>query len=312
MHSDPLSIQKEPPLEGNHKMAYIFKFFDPDWCRLPWTSWQPFSGPLALPSTPGLYRIRAVGVEELFYVGETGRNLRERVSDLRRNTLQAEMPFNDPHTAAPSLWAWRDAENLEFECSVTSITSIDGREEARRQREGQEFFLLWQYRLEFGSSTRCNHGRFHPRYARSTDRKKGKRGYRLSDNSGDNRSGGISLSPLQPLACSQEKNWMGLQWSTPNQLASITRQGILAILGVYKIFDPETGELLYVGETKNLKTRLAAHARKNWQCQKPLYSFVELPEDTPTYQRREVENDLLGGFYAQSQNMPKFQLINHY
>jgi hypothetical protein len=28
------------------------------------------------------------------------------------------MPWNDPHTATPSLWAWQDAEGFEYECSA--------------------------------------------------------------------------------------------------------------------------------------------------------------------------------------------------
>lgn len=100
-----------------------------------------------------MYRIRAINGNELFYLGETGRNLRERLGDLRRNTMAELMPYNDPHTAAPSLWAWRHAAGLEFECSAAPVTFTDNQEEARKYREGLEFYLLWQYRLEFGSST---------------------------------------------------------------------------------------------------------------------------------------------------------------
>jgi hypothetical protein len=158
-------------------------FLRSDWCRLSWTEWQPFSNALLfkeLPTNPGVYRIRATGIAELFYIGETGRNLGERLLDLRRNTQQENMPFNDPHTAAPSLWAWRHAENSMFECSAAPVALANDKEEARKRREGLEFYLLWQYRLEFGSSTRCNHGRFHPRYIKSKERKKGTQGYRLS------------------------------------------------------------------------------------------------------------------------------------
>jgi hypothetical protein len=31
------------------------------------------------------------------------------------------MPWNDPHTAAPSLWAWQDAEGFAYECSATPL-----------------------------------------------------------------------------------------------------------------------------------------------------------------------------------------------
>jgi len=205
-------------------------FLSLTWNDLSWTPWISFSDPFKpFPSGPGMYRVRAVNGNELFYLGETGRNLRERVGDLRRGTMQELMPYNDPHTTAPSLWAWRHAEGIAFECSVASVTLADTKEEARRLREGLEFYLLWQYRLEFGFSTRCNHGRFHPRYVKSTDRKKGFQGHRLPDTAPDKPAGGPSL-----------------------------------------------------------------------------------PHDTPAYQRHEVENDLLGGFYALTRNIPTFQLIDHH
>jgi hypothetical protein len=289
-------------------------FFNDDWCGLAWTAWFPFIDPTAfrhLPATPGLYRIRAIGINELFYIGETGRNLRERLGDLRRNTMQADMPFNDPHTAAPSLWAWRQAEQLAFECSVAPLAFSDEKEEARKRREGLEFFLLWHYRLEFGASTRSNHGRFHPRYTKSSDRKNQLRGGRLADDLPDNLAGGPSLPPLQPGGVPHEKHWMGLQWSDlkPMTLASLREAPTSP--GVYKIVDGDTLELLYVGETQNLKKRLTTHGKKSWYCQTPCFSFVTFQERIQKYQLHEMENDLLGGFYTQSQTMPRFQLIDH-
>jgi len=289
------------------------RFLEPDWCDLPWTPWQSFSDPPKLwmtPSVPGLYRIRAIGIEELFYIGETGRELRGRLLDLRRGTLNDQMPFNDPHTAAPSLWAWRQAENFQFECSAAPIKLADASEEARKRREGLEFYLLWQYRLEFGSSTRCNHGRFHPRYIKSANGNSQKRGYLLSRDQPDNIAGGKSLPPLQLCATLDDNHWMGLVWSSPQKLERLSLRHIPPSPGVYKIFDPDKKELLYVGETKDLNNRMKDHIVKNWRCAEPLVSFVELSGDTPAYQRHELENDLLGGFYAQAKNMPKCQLIN--
>ncbi len=248
----------------------------------------------------------------LFYLGETGRNLRERLGDLRRGTMQELMPYNDPHTAAPSLWAWRHAEGIDFECSAAPVTLADNREEARRLREGLEFYLLWQYRLAFGSSTCCNHGRFHPRYVKSTDRKKGLQGYRLPDTAPDNPAGGPGLPPLQLITTPLATNWMGLSWSAcaPLETASLPR--VPKSPGVYKLFDQEKGELLYIGESKNLRDRITTHAAKNWECSIAYFSYVELPHDTPAYQRHEIENDLLGGFYALTRHIPKFQLIDHH
>ncbi|GCE12494.1 GIY-YIG nuclease family protein [Tengunoibacter tsumagoiensis] len=291
------------------------KFLSSDWGGLSWTPWFAFADAPAfrqLPDKAGLYRIRARELGELFYIGETGRNVRERLGDLRRNTLSVEMPFNDPHTAAPSLWAWHDAEGYEFECSASPVVFTDHLEEARKRREGLEFYLLWQYRLEFGSSTRCNHGRFHLRYTKSTDRKKNVRGSRQLDHLVDNGVGGESFLPLQERGVPSDDDWMGLIWSRPEPLGKGLHRELSMLPGVYKIFDGQTNDLLYVGETSNLRQRLTDHARKNWQCQTPLFSWVQLPERIPSYQRREIENDLLGGFYAQAHTMPAFQLIGHH
>ncbi|GCE12540.1 hypothetical protein [Tengunoibacter tsumagoiensis] len=290
------------------------RFLSSDWGGLSWTPWFAFADAPAfrqLPDKAGLYRIRARELGELFYIGETGRNVRERLGDLRRNTLNVEMPFNDPHTAAPSLWAWRDAEGYEFECSAAPVVFTDHPEEARKRREGLEFYLLWQYRLEFGLSTRCNHGHFHPRYTKSSARKALVQGSRLADDVEDNVAGGASFPPLQAQGVPVDDYWMGLKWSPLQPLEPGKYREMSILPGVYKIVDGEMNQLLYVGEAQCLRDRLITHAKKDWRCQMPLYSYVAWEEGILTYQRHEIENDLLGGFYAQAQTMPTFQLMNH-
>ncbi len=285
------------------------------WGGLQWTPWISFSRPsdfTQFPASAGMYRVRAINGKTLFYLGETGRNLRERLGDLRRNTMKEVMPYNDPHTAAPSLWAWRHAEGIEFECAAAPVVLADDQEEARRLREGLEFYLLWQYRLEAGVSTHCNHGRFHARYVKSTDRKKGFQGYRLSDEEPDNPAGGPSLPPLQLISTPLAPDWMGLLWSAYTPLRNEALSGTPRTPGVYKIVDKKRETLLYIGESKNLRNRLATHAVKNWGSAAAFFSYVPLPGDTPAYQRHEIENDLLGGFYAQTRQIPLFQLIDHH
>jgi hypothetical protein len=116
------------------------------------------------------------------------------------------MPFNDPHTAGPSLWAWRDAEGHQFECSAAPV-DLD-----TRDRLGLEAWLLWQHRLEHGS-TLCNFGRFHPHYSKSRDRKTQRRGGRLGHGA-VNPAGGPTSTPLRLLGQPVSTDWMGLTWST--------------------------------------------------------------------------------------------------
>lgn len=75
---------------------------------LQWSPWVSFDAASfsAIQAGPGVYRVRVVGHHALAYIGQTGRDLRSRLRDLRRNTVSELMPFNaPPHTAAPSLWA---------------------------------------------------------------------------------------------------------------------------------------------------------------------------------------------------------------
>jgi hypothetical protein len=280
------------------------------WCELPWTTWVSFNNLrdfIKIPPSPGVYRIRAVSRQELFYIGQTGRNLRDRLRSLRRGTMEGKMPYNDPHTAAPSLWAWRDAEEIDFECSAASVKLADNSEEAKRLRKGLECSLLWQYRLEFGSSTRCDHGRFHPRYIKSGNRKGDLLGYRLPENAPSNEAGGPSLPPLKLMSSSFENNWMGLTWSDSNILERANVGKIPFLPGIYRIFDFKTMTLLYIGESMNLHNRLMTHASKSWESSKPLFSYAQFPDNILTYQLLEIEHDLIGAFYTETRQIPKFQ-----
>lgn len=85
--------------------------FSLDWCNLQWSPWFNFREPKPVHpflNVPGIvYRVRPVGINKLAYIGQSGRSARERVvRELIKHTFVEEMPFNDPHTAAPSVWAW--------------------------------------------------------------------------------------------------------------------------------------------------------------------------------------------------------------
>ncbi|MDD1690479.1 MAG: hypothetical protein LUQ66_07450 [Methanoregula sp.] len=108
----------------------IDHFFD-NWCNLPWTGWVPFNATKQvfnrIPQEPGLYRIRPVGKECLVYIGETKRSLRERLHNLRIELAKAEgMPWSDPHTEAPGLWAWRTEWLSNHEAGDTPEDSASG------------------------------------------------------------------------------------------------------------------------------------------------------------------------------------------
>ncbi len=277
-----------------------------NWEGLQWTPWIHFDEPRmafkALPTTGGIYRVRPAGADHLAYIGQTGRSLRERLSSLRRHTLSPEMPFNDPHTAAPSLWALRHAEHVNFECSAAPVDM------PKRKREGLECYLLWKYRTERCESTLCNHGRFHRLYQKSGPRSSQRRGGLLTDGQ-LNRAGDPSIPPLIYQGRPFEVEWMGLQWSALKTLVLQELIKLPQVPGVYKVLVIGSEELLYVGQTMDLKSRLLTHSRAGWGGSDAIFSFSSFPKLILAHQLKEIENDLIGGFYNLTKDVPRFQFF---
>src|SRR5262245_37232738 len=93
---------------------------------LRWSSWQPLDGcwqGALIPDRPGLYRIRRAGHADLDYIGQTGAGtmtVRKRMAMLR-GVYGPEMPYRDPHTAAPALWALLQGTGEPFEVAVVFV-----------------------------------------------------------------------------------------------------------------------------------------------------------------------------------------------
>lgn len=209
------------------------------------------------------------------------------------------MPFNDPHTAAPSLWAWRDAAGYQFECSAAPLTWDT------RTRLAMECRLLWQHRLEHGVSTLCNYGRFHAKYTKSGDRRTGRRGGRLP--AGEvNPAGGTCTTALQRHGKVLDSDWMGLAW-TPWHTLDATKG--IAGAGLYRISDGQI-TLLYIGESLTLASRLRSHARRARGTGTPWVSVVDVGSSLAKYQLHELECDLIAGYFDETGFPPAMQFLD--
>ena len=226
--------------------------------------------------------------------------MRQRIQDLRRNTLASEMPYNDPHTADCRLWSNRYAERHEYECSAAAIDL------STPVRLSLECFLIWRYRIEAKQSTLCNFGRLHPQYSPSRNRSTGIRGQRLPDGQHRNEFCAPSVLALPLNGTPTDQDWMTLGWTPLRSLSSGALTDMPASPGVYKLID-DTGRLLYVGESASLCQRLMSHRKRSWGECNVLFSFCSLPQMTIACQRLEIENDLLAGYYTTSKKAPTFQ-----
>jgi hypothetical protein len=299
MSPDPDQPEPETTINDSH-------YFTPEWCSLSWTPWVPFTAGKeefrAIPKEPGLYRIRPAGKDFLMYIGETRRPLHQRLNELRHTLRRGElMPWSDPLPEAPSLWAWQDAEGFSFECSAASLDASQG------GRRGMERYLLYRYRQEYGASTLCNFWRFHPRYRRSTTRKENRRGGKLAEDHRDNPAGGLSLPPLPVLGTPGERDWMGLPWSGRRPLDGETISTVPDDAGFYLLFERDSHNLVYIGQSEDCAERLRSHAMKLLAEKDMLVSYAIEEKPLLPHNLRELENDLIGNYFEVYRKVPDHQ-----
>ncbi|MGD1004641.1 MAG: hypothetical protein ABR887_04400 [Methanoregulaceae archaeon] len=281
-------------------------YFTPFWCKLSWTPWVPFSATSQefklIPREPGLYRVRPAGKDFLMYIGETRRSLRDRLNELRHTLIRQDlMPWNDPHTAAPSLWAWHDAEGFSYECSAACLDA------PQNERRGWESYLLAQYRRQYGESTLCNFGRFHKRYRKSTNRKEGRRGGKLAENHLDNPAGGPSIPPLSVTGKPGDPNWMGFTWSGRKSLNIENTGSVPTRAGLYFLVDGDSQEIVYIGQSTNCSNRLQEHSRKSWDEKHLHFSYYLVEKPVLAHNLKELEIDLIGNYFEVYKKGPEFQ-----
>lgn len=222
---------------------------------LTWGGWLPLAdraARLLAPRVPGLYRVRRIGTSSLAYVGQSS-NLRQRLSQLAV-LYRDEIPFNDPHTAAPCLWVMRTVQGAAFDLSVAEVP---GDVVALKTAE---CVVVSQHRAEFGRSPVANFGRMPDGWIKSSgnNRRLAETG-RLVRGRQDSR-GVRSVDHAQVLDASRDptaSDWAGLPWS-PWGSAPLAEP----VLGVYRIRRAGENRLVYVGQGL-VRSRLAAHIAKS-------------------------------------------------
>jgi hypothetical protein len=270
---------------------------DLDMLDLDWSEWvrldeDSFS---TVPKEPGLYRIkhRASNRDYLEYIGESG-DIRRRIQSLARGVYAEEMPYRDPHTAAPCLWAVRDSVGPALEISYTAPAKA--RDE--QHRKGIEAALIALHRRETNRSPTANFGRIIDGYKQSSYsyNDPAYKGGRLASGE-DEPNAASGVAPLdwqnwrEPLA----RDWMNLNWSEPYQLGA----RLIADppdVGVYRIwYEGQESTLAYIGESSNISSRLYNHEQTYGED--ALFAYAERSDLDASHKRAEVETDLIGAYY---------------
>ena len=286
------------------------------------TPWQPLEDSWRqgrLPHEPGLYRLRPRGAERLHYVGQTGRGtttLPKRVGMLR-GVYGAEMPYRDPHTAGPALWADRQARGLDYEVSVLPLPELSAPE-----RKGLEALVIALHRQEHGASPGMNFGRMPPgwRMSSANTAALARRGRRVRGGAAPapNASHAPGLPPAGPLAGDGHgPDWLGLAWGPWRPLPEASAAAG-ATDGLYRVRRRGDALLTYIGEGR-VRDRLLAHLRKGGLSEHrqrehfgdagSLEASVVATGALPAHQRLELETDLIAAHLLAHGRVPRAQFL---
>ena len=269
-----------------------------------WSAWQPHERCWLggrLPCAPGLYRIRRAGWNELDYIGQTGLTLSERQGMLR-GVYAEEMPYRDPHTAGPALWALRHATGCVFEVAVSPFVGD------YVSRLGREAIAIAQYRQVWGHSPTVQFGRMPAGYriSSSNNRKLVEAGKRLRGGLTDavDTTHAPSLPPMGDLSGDPEgAGWCGHTWSEWAPASVTPRRVRRDALGLYRLRVPGQPGLVYIGEGA-VSSRVSQHLRKVARPREPqgevfsadMEASWTLNESWVKRQRLELENDLIAAY----------------
>lgn len=277
-----------------------------------WSKWINLHGAQINPQSPqdgGVYRIRDNNSGSILYVGET-KNLRKRFSNLQQ-TFSAEIPYSDPHTAAPALWAYLQGSGTSLDISFIVVHG------PRAKRMSIETTYIAILRFEAGDSPMANFGQMPNGWIKSSGNsskivQSGKRfkGYRNHDAIRTPSMPSILDLSISSMDCS----WGNLQWSTWEEFPSALPPQ--SVIGLYRIRRPEARILSYIGQGRIIE-RLKAHSSKfEIDCHAQshefapgfLTSWVSI-QNTHRRQLLEMEVDLVASHYIAFDTCPSAQFM---
>ena len=250
----------------------------------------------------------------MVYLGQTGVTIRTRVRQLRGIVTDSEMPYSDPHTAAPALWALLRETRIPYEVSACPVDGHD------QWRKGLECAAIALYRQGQSESPRFNFGRMPTGHSKSSGnnarlRELGKR-FRGGPIHSREQSHLTGVTPVGSLSGAPEnEEWCGHRWSSWVALAHANAP---SETGLYRLRGMSNDGLVYIGQGF-IRARLRQHFRRSGDSghrqgsafadSMPLECSWVVGESWLPHQRLELETDLIGAYVLHASRAPTAQFL---
>ena len=103
----------------------------------------------------------------------------------------------------------------------------------------------------------------------------------------------------------------GLSWSGMKPLDGETISTVPPGAGLYILFDHDTGELVYIGQSAACAKRLMSHAIKFLDEKDLMFSSYIIEKPVLPHNLKELENDLIGNYFDVYRKSPNYQFGNN-
>jgi hypothetical protein len=100
---------------------------------------------------------------------------------------------------------------------------------------------------------------------------------------------------------------MGLSWSGIRPLDGEAISTVPPGAGLYLLFEHDTRELVYIGQSADCAKRLRSHAMKFLDEKDLMFSFYIEEKPLFPHNLKELENDLIGNYFELYRKAPKYQ-----
>jgi len=116
------------------------------------------------------------------------------------------------------------------------------------------------------------------------------------------------------LYCRVETLGIRIGWDSLGVTYCLSPSNILKYFRIYQestLFDKETNELIYIGESSDISRRIRDHMRKTWEGRSLQVKFNVQPVSILPHNLKELENDLIGWYFFENRKVPQYQFRNY-